>query len=123
MAGYGKRLNNNKQRDKTMTMKYTAGKWTTGARITRVEATPEGWNMPMCIADCDAKHSPEDEAEKVANAWLIASAPELLEALKSTRKLLLEIEYQENLSRITKVQISSQIVDNNAAISKAEGKI
>ena len=34
----------------------------------------------MLIADCHGKHSPESEAERVANARLIAAAPDLLAA-------------------------------------------
>lgn len=54
---------------------HTPGPWETGCLLTRVEVTPPGWRMPMCIADCDAQHSPEREQEKVANARLIAASP------------------------------------------------
>ena len=63
-------------------MPHTQGPWGIGARMTRVEILPKGWNMPMCIVDCDAAHAPKLEAEKVANARLIAAAPELLLACK-----------------------------------------
>ena len=60
---------------------HTAGPWNTGALMSRVEVLPEGWNMPMCIADCGTKHAPESEGERVANARLIAAAPDLLAVL------------------------------------------
>lgn len=65
-----------------MQTKFTKGPWTTGGRMTQVEVWPEGWNAPMCVADCHAKHAPETEAERVANAALIAAAPELFAALE-----------------------------------------
>lgn len=63
--------------------KHTPGPWETGSLMTRVEVLPQGWNMPLCIADCHAGHAPESEAERVANARLLAAAPDMLEALKS----------------------------------------
>jgi hypothetical protein len=64
----------------TMETKHTKGPWNTGALMTRVEVLPNGWRMPMCIADCGAKHGPESESERVANARLIAAAPDLAAA-------------------------------------------
>jgi hypothetical protein len=51
--------------------------------MTSVEVWPAGWNAPLCVADCHTKNAPESEGERVANARLIAAAPELLEALKA----------------------------------------
>lgn len=54
--------------------------------MTRVEVLPEGWNMPLCIADCHTKNAPSTEAERVANAAFIVRAVnshhELVTALK-----------------------------------------
>ena len=61
---------------------FTQGPWTTGALMTRVEVWPEGWNAPMCVADCNARHSPSSQVERVANASLIAASPALYEACK-----------------------------------------
>lgn len=61
-------------------MAHTTGPWQTGAIMTRVEVWPEGWRVGMCIADCHAKHAPAEESERVANARLIAAAPDLLVA-------------------------------------------
>lgn len=65
-------------------MPHTPGPWNTGGVMTRVEVQPKGWRVPMCVADCHpAGYPPESEAERVANARLIAAAPDLLEALES----------------------------------------
>ena len=61
---------------------HTAGPWETGSTMTRVEVWPAGWNAPLCVADCHTKNAPESEGERVANARLIAAAPEMLEALR-----------------------------------------
>lgn len=42
----------------------------------------------MLIADCHGKCSPPDEAERVANARLIAAAPKLLEDLFAASSFL-----------------------------------
>ena len=68
--------------------KHTPGPWETGALMTRVEVLLNGWNAPMCIADCHAKNAPESEAERVANAKLIAAAPAMLAALEAIHAIL-----------------------------------
>jgi hypothetical protein len=72
-------------------MKHTPGPWETGAVMTRVEVLPDGWRVPMCIADCHAKLCPETEAERVANAKLIAAAPDLLEALQHVYAVAIQL--------------------------------
>jgi hypothetical protein len=63
---------------------HTPGPWGTGAMMTRVEASPANWRVPMLIADCHAgKYAPENEEERVANARLIAAAPDLLAACEA----------------------------------------
>lgn len=66
-----------------MEAKHTPGPWETGALLTRVEVLPAGWRMPACVADCDTKHAPGTQEERVANARLIAAAPDLLKMLKT----------------------------------------
>lgn len=66
--------------------KHTPGPWNTGSRITRVEMTHKGWNMPLCIADCDAQHGPETEKERCANARLIAACPVMLSYIQKMAK-------------------------------------
>ncbi len=64
-------------------MSHTPGKWETGGIMTRVEVWPPGWNAPVCVADCHTKQAPDNEAERVANASLIAAAPALLGACRA----------------------------------------
>lgn len=66
--------------------KHTPGPWETGGVITRVEFRPPGWNASICVADCDAEHSPDNAMERCANARLIAAAPEMLEIVKVIAK-------------------------------------
>ena len=54
--------------------RHTPEPWETGGVMTRVEVRPEGWNVPMCIADCRTRNAPESEAERVANAAFIVQA-------------------------------------------------
>lgn len=63
---------------------HTPGPWQTGALMTRVEVWPKGWKVPLTIADCHPEkgYCSSEEHERVANARLIAAAPELLEALR-----------------------------------------
>jgi hypothetical protein len=65
---------------------HTPGKWQTGALMSRVEVLPEGWNAPLCVADCGTKHAPESEDERCANARLIAAAPAMLAALEKCQQ-------------------------------------
>ena len=60
--------------------------------MTRVEVLPVGWRMSACVADCDTKHAPGTQEERVANARLIAAAPDMLAAL---RKALEWVEHVE----------------------------
>jgi hypothetical protein len=60
----------------------TKGKWQTGCDMSRVEVWPEGWNVPLLIADCGTKRSPELVEEQCANAQAISCLPDLIEALQ-----------------------------------------
>ena len=96
------------------TANHTPGPWEIGARMTRVEVLPKGWNMPMCVADCGTEHAPDSKHERVANARLIASAPDLLAACRAAVKemdvLQPDIDVGETLAAL------------RAAIALAEGK-
>ena len=80
--------NEQAKQTKQTEQKHTPGPWETGALITNVEVWPDGWNVPMCIADCSTKRSPESNEEKCANARLIAAAPDLLEACEESLRAL-----------------------------------
>jgi hypothetical protein len=71
--------------------KHTPGPWETGALMTRVEVLLNGWNAPMCIADCHAKNAPESDAERVANAKLISAAPDMLKALIKAERWITDL--------------------------------
>lgn len=84
--------------------------------MTRVEVLPDGWNAPMCIADCHTKHAPTTEAERVANARLIAAAPLMLAALQA----VMDGHSIDTRDEITLDQSALDLVA--AAIAKAEGR-
>lgn len=100
--------------------KHTPGPWETGSLMTRVEIMPEGWNAPMCIADCHAKNAPQSECERVANAHLIAAAPELLECLTD---LVSELEKTGlfGWAGDTLTDLQHRVSEAQSAIAKAEG--
>ena len=95
-------------------MSHTPGKWTTGSVMTQVEVWPKGWNAPLCVADCHTKHAPATEAERVANAQLIASAPELLAALKTMVEVAGTWDDAEGNP--------GWLIDAKQAIAQAEGR-
>ena len=96
--------------------KHTPGPWETGCRRTQVEVRPEGWNVPMCVADCHPlNYPPDSEQERVANARLIAAAPDLLEGCK---RLLSVVEAESEACGIYKAHIEIA----RAAVAKAEGR-
>lgn len=80
----------------------------------------------MCIADCDARHAPESEDEKVANARLIAAAPELLAALQAIandgERWLNSEDTASDFHGMSAEDLLRSITDTaQAAIHKAEG--
>lgn len=107
---------------------HTAGPWNTGGVMTRVEVLPKGWNMPMCIADCHAKHAPGSESERVANARLIAAAPDLLEAChfaeRIERDTLAELRHDGWGEESMPIAAAKErLATYSAAIAKAEGRL
>lgn len=102
---------------------HTPGQWQTGAMMTRVEVLPQGWRMPMLIADCHGKHSPESEAERVANARLIAAAPDMLAALQQAEKQLAVAYNPDRLSSgivaLCRSEAQQSCNQARAAIAKA----
>ncbi len=65
---------------------------------------------------CDMNGGPNDDSETLANARLIASAPELLEHLKR----LVNVVNNPKVSRADILNISSEAI---GIIKKAEGRI
>jgi len=87
--------------------KFTRGKWEVNPRALRNVRCGD-----ITIANCSQGQNGENEEEEIANAKLIASAPELLEALKNS-KAILELYYKDHYTG-SKLQIQ---IDN--AINKA----
>jgi hypothetical protein len=101
----------------------TPGPWVAW-RTTISAHVSRGGETGMHIASCDIGagdwHDP-DRSEGVANARLIAAAPELLEALKGLSVILTRAE--SNASGNPEWEIVSRRINAaRAAISKAEGK-
>ena len=97
---------------------HTPGPWNTGGLMTRVEFCPKGWNAPLCIADCGTKSAPGSKYEQVANARLIATAPEMLGALNLGREALgnwVEIAEDED----KRASDYTALTNMDAAIAKA----
>lgn len=103
-----------------MTTKHTPGPWT-------FSTSPEGWSNTIHVAQADGAPytdgysdvgyiiqtcQGEDESTQMANARLIAAAPEMLEALK------LAMQIGDGCSRGFLGKVQTQI---QAAISKATG--
>ena len=99
-----------------MNQKHTAGPWKTGSLMSQVVVWPDGWNAPLCIADCGTKRAPESVEEKCANARLIAAAPDLLAALEAARD---ELDSCDRFKPgLVKLDVMLDIRD---AIAKASG--
>jgi hypothetical protein len=63
--------------------------------MTRVEVWPEGWNAPLCLADCHAKNAPETETERVANAAFIVRACNSFDSLLAACERMVECADKE----------------------------
>lgn len=105
-----------------MAGKHTPGPWETGAVMTNVEFTPKGHRFPMRVADCHPSYNaPESEEERLANARLIAAAPELLESMTFIRDACFRILD----GKLTKEQLAEEIDDiqrhAEESIAKARG--
>jgi len=100
---------------------YTPGPWSYGGKFTRAIFANDG--VEVCKLHTRPLPFPSDEAEWLANARLIAAAPELLEALK-----LIEKAFAEGDLKFTKKRQSDSDPYHPAnirmcsAIAKAEGR-
>ncbi len=101
--------------------RHTPGPWTTGGVVTRVEHWPKGWSDPICVADCHAKQAPESKSERVANARLIAAAPELLQSLDDLQEMAVSaIGNRDNGSDFDRAMESLDRVAKEARIAIAK---
>lgn len=100
-------------------IKHTPGPWivTHDGRLIEAEYR-EGYVASVSFYDSQFC-GPEDEAEAAANAFLIAAAPELLEALKAARSAWLAEANSGDGVNEEQEPILAQV---DAAIAKAEGK-
>jgi hypothetical protein len=98
-------------------MKHTPAPWTVGTPNLYTKLNIGIWGDDYVICDmCEDGHS---VAEQVANARLIASAPELLEALKD---LLRDLDTVDSYAlNETVLPIWEDIARAKAIIAKAEG--
>lgn len=64
-----------------MTERFTPGPWT--VEIDHIVGTnvPEIYSANVCVGEADSFDGPKSEDERIANAHLIASAPELYSSL------------------------------------------
>lgn len=94
--------------------KHTPGPWHSTHAIVY---NAQGW----AVANATVFHGKHGADESTANAHLIASAPELLEALKDAEFLLrqLSINWKEAARMVDSCKRSAS--DARAAIAKAEG--
>lgn len=104
-----------------METKHTPGPWKTGPRMSRVVIQPPGWNVDMCVADCDAKYAPESEDEKCANAAFIVRACNNFDELLAACEEAYKLDAIDNgaLYEAWKKQLLAKL---QAAIAKAKGE-
>jgi len=96
--------------------KHTQGPWQVNKKVKTVVETVEGGQGINLIADCSDPDGNRSRAEDEANAMLIASAPELLEALEDIVKF-----YSDNIKIMpVAFQTFSDLAEQ--AIKKAKGK-
>lgn len=101
-----------------MTDKHTPGPWT-------IEGHPQGTGFRVADANKrsvaafpSTSRRPDDE--RIANARLIAAAPELLAALKEAHRLLPSLIHTS--TDIDAVELGDAIERARAAIARAEGR-
>jgi hypothetical protein len=107
-----------------MSAKHTPGPWKLNtARMGdklldwHIAADPHGSSLPVCLSD---KYSEFRNAEQeIANAHLIAAAPELLEALKDAVSMLDDLKFRSDADQ--EGAVTEQIREANSAIAKATG--
>ena len=96
-------------------MEYTKGEWKAG----NVDVVTESTHIANCYTESNFKRPPIGEA--LANAHLIAAAPDNYKRLRETTILLESILAKFVLSGSDE-SIKRTIRDNKQALAKAEGK-
>lgn len=94
----------------TSSNKHTPGSWKLSDDKLGV------WGNGNIVASCDAIKLDTDS--KLANAQLIAAAPELLEALQDITRILEAFSYTTQLGNTQKLRLDKA----KAAIAKARGQ-
>ncbi len=104
-----------------MSAAHTPGPWSLSASFDRVERRvthgdnpPLVWGIASGINSAHPDYMPRDE--QIANARLIASAPELLDALER-----ISTAYDETLRHPIAAPLLQAIYGARAAIAKAKG--
>jgi hypothetical protein len=114
-----------------MSAKHTPGPWTFRKagrfqgivyppHVVHIYADAKGRRCTEFIANCESIDIGEDVGEDVANAHLIAAAPELLEALK---ELIVLMDLQTPIHNISGAEIDARVAKAEAAIKKARGEL
>ena len=104
---------------------HTPGPWQVEGEAVYANRDPRSRhrNGRACVANICTGDYDELDAEGIANARLIATAPELLEALKALAITLEEMWAEKELTapKFRQCQLGEAVKDARAAIAKAEG--
>jgi len=100
--------------------KFTPGPWT---NMPRMECVPicGQHDVGLSIGFINSSN-PDRMAEGRANAYLIAAAPDLLEALEMAEAMLCRLEPIIDRGEDDSISVESEILFARAAISKARGQ-
>lgn len=71
--------------------KFTPGPWETAGEHLIGTDVPEVYAVLTCIADVDSMDGPSSKEERIANAYLIAAAPDLYQLAKQAQQAVLKM--------------------------------
>lgn len=105
-----------------MAPKHTPGPWARiGARV--YTASPDVEDDPISIADCDMDVRIDHDSEGIANARLIAAAPELYAALLKAREFVeAELEMRGDVDAHYPIKAEDLLAEIDVVLAKAEGR-